>query len=101
MKLRARAARGLRAALEPLPTPREDGALPKLTYRSAGLDSDEALQERAEAALALHDEETVAYIVLAVRSDKHTLDVHAQVPKILSTTMLDGMAAMYAGMLHQ
>lgn len=99
MNLLARAARGLRAALEPLPVSSESGPLPKLVLRRTGLDTDAARAERTEAAMALHDEETISYVMLVIREDSQTLDIHAQVPDILRRPMLDGLAALYAGMV--
>lgn len=99
MNLRARVGRGIRAALEPSPRSSEAGPLPAIVYRQDDFLSDAAKNEVANAALALHDDETVGFIVLAVRHDTSTLDIHAHVPSILNTLFLDALASMYAGML--
>lgn len=98
MNLRARVGRGIRAALEPSPRSSESGPLPCIVYRDDDFLSDAAKNEVANAALALHDDETVGFIVLAVRHDTNTLDIHAHVPGVFHTLFLDALAAMYAAM---
>lgn len=98
MRLLTRAGRGIRAALEPLPEPCDEGHLPRLTFRSTDLHGEEAHSETAEATMALVDPETVGYVILAIRSDRHTLDICAHVPDMLRKPFRDGLAALYAGM---
>jgi hypothetical protein len=88
----------VRAALQPAPRSNESGSLPRIVLRRDGFQTDEAKREIAEAALSLHDDETVGFVLIVVREDTSTLDVHGHVPRLLHKIVLDGLAAVYAGL---
>lgn len=91
----------MRAALQPDPRSSEYGPLPRLILRCNDFHTDEAKQEIGEAALSLHDDETVGFILIAVRQDTSTLDIHGHVPGVLRTLLLDGLAAVHAGLREE
>lgn len=91
----------MRAALQPDPRSSEAGPLPRIVLRSKDFHTDEAKAEVADAALSLHDHETVGFMLLVVRHDTNTLDVHGHVPGVLRTMFLDGLAAVYAGLFGE